>query len=902
MVAKIVGYETEPYMSSTSWFKRSLMVGANVPAGIMTTPIPTKRWVRERLLEHGFNTVDTVFFPMPPADISSSINQGVIFVNYRSGEGDPDGWPWPDFRNDDVNALSNGWMLPIVTSITCFTGHFGYSTCFGEAWLRAGNPAVPKGAVAFFGSASPSTHSRWNNCLDYGVYWAFANEHMTDLGPALYRGKMEVYTNFPDDTTISSGSSFYFHSFNLLGDPSLSVWTDVPDTFQVTHSSSVPVGANFLSVTVRNSTNQTVEGAMVSLYKDGEVKEISFTDATGYADFNFATSTQDTLYVTVTKQNYKPYQGFTLVNSTSVYVDHFSHTISDPGGNNNGQVNPGETIQLGITLKNYGNSTTATNVSARLSTGDPLVTLSDSVKSYGTINPSATATAAPYVFNVSTGAKNSHILKFDLNINSDQGTWTGSVWLDVMAPEFSYQRYTVLDGGNGYLEPGETSDFTISIHNIGQLSGSSINGLLRSVNPGVVITDSLGSFGNIAAGDSASNSSNRFVLNAVSSISPGYPLELVAILNGSNDFRDTLEFELMLGIVNTARPYGPDDYGYFAYDNTDAGYAERPDYNWIEVDPNHGGPGDSLILDNDETITMSLPFNFKYYGAWYDQLSISSNGYIAMGTTSLADMYNWAIPAAGGPPLLIAPFWDDLHPAYTDSSGNVSYWYDATNHRFVVEWSRIQHVHDPTNPTPGELQTFEAILYDPQYYSTQTGDGEILFQYMDITNDDGWHNYATVGIEDYGHTTGLEYTFDNDYPDAAAPLANNRAIKFTTDPPDTFYAISELNNGIIANSFLEIYPSPFRLITNIRYMIHDTGHIEESRNSNFEMRNPSIKIYDATGRLIQSFDLESRIMNHESSLIWDGTDNVGNRVAEGVYFVCLQGPRLNITKKVILVE
>jgi hypothetical protein len=368
------------------------------------------------------------------------------------------------------------------------------------------------------------------------------------------------------------------------------------------------------------------------------------------------------------------------------------------------------------------------------------------------------------------------------------------------------------------------------------------------------------------------------------------------ILTGDNGLVDTIGFRLTVGIVDSGEPFGPDDYGYFAYDDTDVGYSEKPDYTWIEVDPNHGGLGDSLILDNDETITMSLPFSFKYYGNWYNEVSISSNGYIAMGTTSLADIYNWAIPAAGGPPLLIAPFWDDLDPVYTDSSGNVSYWHDAANNRFVIEYSRIQHVHDPVNPTPGELQTFEVILYDPQHYPTQTGDGEILFQYMDITNDDVWHNYATVGIEDYGHTTGLEYTFANSYPDAAAPLANSRAIKFTTDPPDTFTGVTEFKNSVTVDSWLEVTPNPFKQKTNIGYTI------TELRNSNFEMRKPTIRIYDASGRLVKSFDLESRIQNQESVVRWDGRDDVGKRVPKGVYFVRLQGTGLRITEKVILVE
>jgi hypothetical protein len=892
MVAKIIGYETEPYLSETSWFTRSLMVAANAP-GFMTTPIPTKRWIRDRFLSNGFGEVDTVYYPPTAsgAPITNSVNQGVLFVNYRAGDANWGEWIWPSFDLNAVFALNNGWKLPIVTSITCLTGNFQGDPCLGEAWLRAGNPVTPKGAVAFIGASAASTSSRWNNCLDYGIYWAILEENISSLGSALYRGKMEVYTNFPDDTTWLQGSSFYFHTYNLLGDPSLSIWTNVPDTFLTVYDSSMPVGASFFSITVTNSANQPVEDAMVSLHKAGEVKEVDFTDASGYVDFNFATSTQDTLFVTVTKQNYKPYQGFCLVNNSSVYVDHFSHTIDDAGGNNNGDVNPGETIELGVTLKNYGNSTTATNVSVRLSTIDPLVSVTDSIKTYGSINPGATATASPFVFNVSTNAKNGHVLKFNLNVTSSQGNWTGSVWIDAKAPEFAYQRHQVLDGGNGYLEPGETSDFIISLQNTGQLIGNNITGILRSINPGVIVTDSAGSFGNIPIGDSATNNGNRFTLSAVNSISPGYELGLSAILSGDNDFRDTLEFELTLGPENTTKPFGPDDYGYFAYDDTDTGYDEKPGYNWFEVDPNHGGPGDSLILENDETITMSLPFSFKYYGDWYDQVSISSNGYIAMGATWVADMYNWAIPAAGGPPLLIAPFWDDLDPTFTDSSGNVSYWHDDTNHCLIIEYSRMQHVHDPTNPTPGELQTFEVVLFDPQYYPTQTGDGEILFQYMEITNDDVWHNYATVGIENYEHTTGLEYTFANSYPNAAAPLANNRAIKFTTDPPDTFYGIREYKNSVATGCRLDISPNPFSRITDIRYLISDDGY-----------QKPELKIYDISGRLVKSFQLPTSHLLSSNLVSWDGTDNVGNRVPAGIYFVRLQGIQLPLVEKVILVE
>ncbi len=891
LIAKIIGYETDPYMGDPAWFKRSLMVAANYPIDTMTTPIATKRWVRDRFFEYGFNTVDTVYYPpvSGPTEITNSVNQGVAFVNYRGGIADPDGWVYPNFHNTDVIGLSNGWKLPVVTSITCFNGNFGYNTCFGEAWVRSGSPTIPKGAIAFFGASAATTSSRWNNCLDHGIYWGFLEENISNLGPALYRGKMEVFVNFPGDTSWASGSSFYFHTYNLLGDPSLDVWTDIPDTFIVNHSDSIPVGTNSFSVQVQNSSSQPVENAMVSLYKDNEVKEVEFTNASGQATFNFSTSLQDTLFVTVTKHNFKPYCGDCLVNSSTVYVGHYDHSISDPTGNNNGEVNPGEAIEMQVTLKNYGTSTPATNVSAKLTTTDALITITDSMQTYGNIAPGGTATGAAYDFNVSTNAKNNHIIKFNLDITTNQGNSNSTMWIDVKAPEFVYQWNQILDG-NGALDPGETSDMIISIENTGGLIGNNISGILRSLNPGVSVGDSIGSFGNILIGDSAANNSNHFAVNASSSISPGHAVGFIVMLSGDDNFKDTVEFALVIGVVDQTKPLGRDLYGYFAYDDTDVGYPEKPTYNWIEIDPALGGSGDSLVLENDETKTIDMPFDFKFYGDWYNKVSICSNGFIAMDSTWIADMYNWHILSAGGPPLLIAPFWDDLDPTATDSSGNVSYWHDASNHRFIIEYSRVQHIHDPTNPTPAELQTFEVILFDPQYYPTETGDGEIIFQYKDITNDDIWHNYATVGIENREHTIGLEYTYANVYPDAAAPLANNRAIKFTTDPPDTFPGIEEYNQTSTSNSILEVYPNPFRQMINIRF---STGQ---------SAKGIALKIYDVSGRLVKDFSRLTLDTLRPTLLSWDGTDDSGKEVPQGVYFLKAEDTDSEEIKKIILLK
>jgi len=118
---------------------------------------------------------------------------------------------------------------------------------------------------------------------------------------------------------------------------------------------------------------------------------------------------------------------------------------------------------------------------------------------------------------------------------------------------------------------------------------------------------------------------------------------------------------------------------------------------------------------------------------------------------------------------MVAPFWDDL---YQMAPGGVYVLHDQEHHRFVVEWSRLRNQY---NHAP---ETFELILLDPAWETTPSGDGQILLQYHTVNNVDRVRAYATVGIEDPDHSGGLLYTYWNQYPDGAAPLAPGRAVRF----------------------------------------------------------------------------------------------------------------------------
>ncbi len=92
---------------------------------------------------------------------------------------------------------------------------------------------------------------------------------------------------------------------------------------------------------------------------------------------------------------------------------------------------------------------------------------------------------------------------------------------------------------------------------------------------------------------------------------------------------------------------------------------------------------------------------------------------------------------------------------------------------------------------------------------------------------------------------------------------------------------------------LEVSPNPFSKLTTIRYTIHDTGYMIE---------NPTLSIYDAAGRLVRSFDLGSWIMNHESSISWDGTDGRGKSVPNGVYFFVMTAGGQAAREKIVMVK
>lgn len=110
----------------------------------------------------------------------------------------------------------------------------------------------------------------------------------------------------------------------------------------------------------------------------------------------------------------------------------------------------------------------------------------------------------------------------------------------------------------------------------------------------------------------------------------------------------------------------------------------------------------------------------------------------------------------------------------------------------------------------------------------------------------------------------------------------------------------------VSSCGIHAYPNPFSRKIKIRYAIRDSGYTLEAANQNIResaggvlgYQKPELKIYDAAGRFVKSFCLESSIVSHESVVWWDGTDDSGNNLPAGVYFLAtpLTNGRVKLVK------
>ncbi len=847
--------------------------------------------------------------------VINAMNSGNSLLNH-----DGHGWigymgTGPDgIGNQNIDGLTNGDAQGILYSIGCWCGAFDYDFCIGEHWVLNPNG----GGIAFIGNSrygwgSPGNPGfGYSDKIDESFFYNIFKKGETHIGATLAHTKMD-YIAYSRSENV-----FRWHQYqlNLLGDPELDIWTGEPSgLLQISYPESLIVGESRFKVSVTHD-GSPIKGALVccNKYFDDEVFATSYTNQAGEAIFTVNPSSPGTLLVTASYHNYYLRQKKAIVFSTGPCPGYYSQEISDSGIN--GEINPGELIDLTVTLKNYGTEQ-ADGVNATLRTNDSYITLLDSTHDFGDISASGVV-SGDFSFRVASTCQNGHLISCTLSIQNFEDI---NLNLLVQTPWLEYQNYAV----DKILSPGDTSELWITIKNTGG-EALDVEGKISSSDTELIILDTLATLERIKQG-SYGNFSYRI---AVKPTCPSPHLTEI-ILNSKSlgySFEDTFLLKIGEGVISffddfesdtnwthggatdlwtvTQHNYHSSSHSWYCGDTTSWQYENDIDTCWLLspeftigpsswlsfwcrfnvaiysahgyegdgiyaiINPANGGAEDTLdfigcggalrkVKSKFETDWAKYSYDLSEYPIG-DTLQVKF-GFVSDNKDVAGGFYVDDVRVGEletEPQLRIG----DL--IINDSLGNNDGIVDPGESVFVYIWL-INEGTSPLFNTSGNIScpdSYVTILsYDSLIFGDIPGKGVV----------EGWFSFEISSSAPYGHYLDFSLNVDG----------NNIPIRIKV------YGTGAEETKLPGSFGIALYPNPSRSDEIIiRYSVGGIKTINNSR----------ITIYDISGRLVREITIhDSRFTNHE--VVWD-TEKLGG----GVYFIRFTAGDYNITKKLILLR
>ena len=492
-----------------------------------------------------------------PELVVQAVNDGTFWVQHRD-HGLDEGWGEPAVRNNHIDQMNNVGKLPFVMSINCQTGMFNYTgsngNCFTEKWMRRTSDGQNAGAVGVL-SPTEVSYSFVNDAFVWGVYDLFDPDFMPTYGPyAENSGNwMPAFGNVAGKYFLAQSSWPYniddkditYTMFTAHCDAFLRIYTQVPQTMEVTHPEVVMAGLGEVTITAP-------EGCMISLVKEhyeGGWDILAVAEATGdpqIIQFNPQVPPTE-INLVVTGQNYLRYEAvMSVIPANGPYIVFDSKVIHDENGNN--QLDYGETINLDITLKNVG-SENMDAFEAVLESTSEYITITNGTSQYGSIDPNNVQTVNDaFSFTVADNIPDNTSNHFTITVTNGEDTYVSNLSMKAYAPVFKLGDLSITEiqgDGNGRLDPGETGTLSIPIENKGHSDAATTVANLLMLSNYITVEESSVSFENVNANETQMASFNV----SVSESTPdgfGCPFLLTVT---SGQYAEQKDFIAKIGLV-----------------------------------------------------------------------------------------------------------------------------------------------------------------------------------------------------------------------------------------------------------------------------------------------------------------------------------------------------------------
>lgn len=194
--------------------------------------------------------------------------------------------------------MNNEGMYPYNFTLGCDPGNFTFSNsqdCLGEALLKRDNGGFIGAFMASISQPWYEPYAALREFFDIITDQYPSNKKYTYGGVAM-SGCMKMIDEY------SSQGPWVADTWILFGDPSLAIYTDLPEDITIVHPETVGLGVQTVTVT-------GTDGATVALYSKEQGIQVKGVIKGGSVDFSIDVTTLDTIYVTGTGYNYQTYEG-----------------------------------------------------------------------------------------------------------------------------------------------------------------------------------------------------------------------------------------------------------------------------------------------------------------------------------------------------------------------------------------------------------------------------------------------------------------------------------------------------------------------------------------------------------------------------------------------------------------
>ncbi len=372
-----------------------------------------------------------------------------------------------------------------VYSHGCISAAFDEEDCIGERMVLIENFAASYLGNTRYGWFNEGQLEGPSQHLHREYVDALYSDGIRQIGMAHLESRIMTapFVNAPGQHE-QGALRWCFYDCTVLGDPAMSIWCDSPRDVTARFDEPLPVGSTSMQVEIEGDVT---EGVVCTLVQDDILLGSAATDANGTASIHFDAAIADDgdtkLYVSgndILNQEYDV--EVSEVQAPWIVLRNVASGDSPEYG---------ETVALGVTLKNVG-QTASSVVGATLQTEDEYIELAGQNPDIQAIAPGDSAVVEnAFSLEATGGVPDRHEALLQI-VFEDHPEWTAPFTITFNAPQLAFLNWEInypTTDRSGMLHPGEPGFLSVAIENRGHAASQDVSVSLSLESGDVEIED-----------------------------------------------------------------------------------------------------------------------------------------------------------------------------------------------------------------------------------------------------------------------------------------------------------------------------------------------------------------------------------------------------------------------------